>query len=257
MTQPTATLYQLLAQTARTEQAVVAVWREARAMIAQGQASPAQFAVVDALADKLYAIQRHLTDPVFGWIDRAPARVQSEINEVLRSHGWSLHLSRLPALSAQPQGLRGGAGLGVVTGGLAEIPVGVLVCGTIVAIAAIIALLAFFLYESEYVGGLVLDVQTLRGDAQDAQRRLQAQQSRYQDCLRGGGTPQTCAADFPLPQPTDFFRTRQETRPDPTPPWLVGLASIGGLVALSALVYVGAKGYGFASPTKRIVEALP
>lgn len=255
MTQQTATLYQLLAQTSRTEQAVVAAWQQARTMIARGQASPAQFSVIDALSEKLYNIQRHLTDPVFSWIDRAPARVQNEINALLRERGWSLTLTRLPALGAQPQGLRD-AGLG--DAGIVTIPTGVLIAGTIVAIAAIIALLAFFLYESEYVGGLVLDVQTLRADAADAQRRLQTQQSRYQDCLaRQGATPQSCAAEFPLPTATRFFDIRQQTRPDPTPPWLVGLAAIGGLVALGGLVYVGAKGYGFTSPTKRIVEALP
>lgn len=250
-TQKRATLYALLRETSATEQALARVWSWARAALDRGQASPSQVALVDALTERLYRVQVELYRPIAQFIYSLPVSVREQAARAIPAP------QRFPRLSngsgAAPT-IRT-AGLGILPA-LAAVPPGVLFAGTVLAAIAVIGVIAAFCYQSEMLGEFVEDVVALRADAQDAQRRLEAQQSRYQDCLaRPGATPQSCAADFPLPEPTQFALERQQNAGLPT--WVVGLASVGGLVAVAGLLYVGVRAYRAASPYRALSEALP
>ncbi len=249
MTQKRATLYALMRECAATERSVAEVWAWGRKQLNTGMAVPAQLGTIDVLSQRLFLQQQALLAPTFDFIQTLPAATRQEIQSRLPRHEM---LPRLSSGSSSPA-LRG-AGLGFLLGGV-EIPAGVLIIGALLALAVVIAVLVFFFQSWEMVGDLVEDVQALRADAADAQRRLQTQQARYQDCLHAGGTPQSCAAEFPIPEPTTFFYQRQN-RPSDVPEWVVGLAAVGGLVAVGGLLYVGVRAYRAASPYRALSEAV-
>lgn len=251
MTQKRATLYALMRECAATEREVASVWAWGKKQLDIGAALPTQLGTIDVLSQRLYLQQQALLAPTIEYVRSLPAAVQAQVQPYLVAAA----LPRLSSGSSSGMGLRG-AGLGnpLVIGGVA-IPTGVLVIGSLLALAVTISVLVFFFQSWEMVGDLVEDVQALRADSADAQRRLQTQQARYQDCLRSGGTPTTCAASFPLPEPTRFFLDRQQNN-DELPWWAVGLASIGGLVAVGGLLYVGIRAYKAASPYHALKEVV-
>lgn len=252
MTQKRATLYALMRECAATERQVATVWAWGRKQLSTGAAVPAQLGTIDVLSQRLFLQQQALLAPTLEYIQTLPGATRQQILSQLPRHEMLPRLSG--GASSSSTGLRG-AGLGMLLGGV-EIPAGALIIGALLALAVVIAVLVFFFQSWEVVGDLVLDVQTLRADAADAERRLQAQQGRYRDCLARGGTPQSCASEFPIPEPTRFFLDRQQNN-DELPWWAVGLASIGGLVAVGGLLYVGIRAYRAASPYRALSEAIP
>jgi len=250
MAEKRATLYALMRECAATERSVANLWAWGRKHVAEGTAMPAQLGLVDVLSQRLFLQQQAILAPIHTFITGLPQTVRVEITSRLPQH------QALPRLAAGT-GAAGfsGAGLGavpLVIGGVA-IPTGALIIGALLALAVTIAVLYFFYANTEMFGDIVQDVQALRADAADAQRRLAAQQARYQDCLNAGGTPQSCASLFPIPEPTTFYRDRQE---NDLPPWAIGLASIGGLVAVAGLLYVGIRAYTAASPYRALKEVV-
>lgn len=255
MTQKRATLYALMNECAATERSVAGLWAWGQKQLNTGSAVPDQLGLIDVLSQRLYAQQQALYAPVVEFVRGLPAAARDEILPLMPRLGPLPRLS-LGGSRQSPGGIRG-AGLGVVPlviGGVA-IPAGALVIGALLVLALSISVLVFFFQSFEMVGDLVGDVQALRADAADAERRLRAQQGRYQECLTRGGTPQTCAAAFPLPSPTRFALDREEH--EDQNPVLIGLAAVGGLVALGGLLYVGIRAYRAASPYRALREALP
>jgi hypothetical protein len=250
--QKRATLYALLREVSATEQTLARVWSWGNQALRQGTAQPSQLALVDVLADRLYAVQQELYRPIAQFIYALPANTRESVARAVPAPQRFPSLANGSSSTATP-GIRT-AGLGVAF--LAALPPAVLFAGTVLAAIAIIGVLAAFCYQSELIGDFITSVIALRADAGDAERRLNAQQARYRDCLaRAGATPQSCAADFPIPAPTRFFETQQENAGQPQ--WLVGLAAVGGLVAVGGLLYVGVRAYRAASPYRALSEALP
>lgn len=253
MAQKRATLYALMREVAATERVVANVWAWGRKQISIGAAMPQQLGLVDVLSSRLYAQQRALYAPIQQFVANLPAAARAEIQPRMPV------LSALPPLSSPSSiGLRG-RGLGdpatLVIGGVA-IPAGALVIGALLVLAITTAVLYFFYANTEMAGDIIMDVQALRADSADAQRRLQAQQGRYADCLARGGTPQSCSSEFPIPPATEFALERERTRRETEnlPPWAIGLASIGGLVAVGGLLYVGIRAYS--APGRIVREAV-
>lgn len=250
--QKRATLYALLREMSATEQALARVWTWARSALDRGQARPEQLALVDVLTERLYRVQVELYRPIAQFIYSLPAVSREQVARAIPAP------QRFPRLSNGSSGASPTirtAGLGILPA-IAALPPAVLFAGTVLAAIAILGVIAAFVYQSEMLGEFVEDIVALRADAQDAERRLEAQEGRYRDCLaRPGATPQSCAADFPLPEPTRFALDRQENAGLPT--WVVGLASVGGLVAVAGLLYVGVRAYRAASPYRALREALP
>lgn len=253
MTQKRATLYSLLREVSSTETVLTRVWGWGRQMLSERRATPEQLATIDMLTERLYQVQIQLYRPIMQAVYALPAEAREAVG------------SRIPQPQRFPRLSSGGSstaapairtsGLGILPA-LAAAPPGVLFAGTVLAAIAIIGVLATFLYQSEMIGDFITDVQALRADAADAERRIVAQQGRYNDCLaRPGGTPQACAAAFPLPEPTRFAQERAAA--EEWPLWLTALAGVGGLVAVGGLLYVGVRAYRAASPYRALKEALP
>lgn len=255
MAQKRATLYQLLRQTAEAERTLAYLWDSTRQAASRGSLPPNAGALVDALTGRLHIAQMALYQPIVSHLQSLPSAVSAElISRVPRPLRFPL-ISNEGSSTASPA-IRT-SGLGVLPA-IAGLPPAALFATVVLALGVTALVLYTFFVTTEFFGDLVMDIEALRADSADAQRRITEQSRRFDECRRAGGSPEACSAQFPIPAPTRFFAERQENRPSPS--WLVGLAWVGGITAVAGLLYVGVRAYRSSSPTavsRRVMEVLP
>lgn len=135
---------------------------------------------------------------------------------------------------------RGAAG--VSSAGLGAVPVAVWVVGVIVALAQIAAVAYVTVQAITFGSTLVRNVYAMRENTRRDELRVEAQQSRFEDCVRRTNNPAQCAQAFPLPE------APREDAGSATPPVDPMLVAAGIGAAVLSIGVVGYIFYQFASP---------
>ena len=153
-----------------------------------------------------------------GWPDAPPATAGLPREQIAQSGGR--------------EGAEEGAESGL-TGLGAALPAAVIWAGVVIGVVAVVAAAWAVIKVSKVAQEMIEQIIVVRQNTKRYAMQLKENRRRYEQCIRSGKTPETCAGIFPTPEaPQEPTGGRQGSAG-----WIIALSAIGGLALVAGGVW--------------------
>lgn len=195
-------------------------WGRASVMASNGMLTADVRDRYNGLRDQLLSIERTIYDVLV-----APLRPLGLEDQIPVPSA----LPDLPIANARPPVSTAGLGTPAV-------PIILWVAAILVALAEIAAVAYVITRLAEIGGDTLVRIYQVHSNASRYDAELAMINSRFNACLRAGGTPQDCAQAIPIPRPIN-----ENVQLSESDAWTLGFAALGVTGAIGGLIWAGYK----------------